>query len=145
MRGELIMIDEERFEDFKQSLLDENERKYGAEIRTKYGKAEVNESNAKLMGLTKERYDESERLRIEYEKALKAAFEEGDPAGCLAHEACDLHRQWLCVFYPNYSKEYHRGLGEMYAADERFKANYEKLAVGCTEFFRNAIAAYCKK
>ena len=132
------------FEGFKQSLVDENERKYGAEIRAKYGEAAVDESNANFMGLTKQRYNESERLRIEYEKALKAAFEEGDPAGCLASEACDLHRQWLSILYPKYSKNYHMALGEMYVADERFKANYEKLAAGCTEFFRAAINAYCE-
>ena len=133
------------FEGFKQSLVDENERKYGAETRAKYGEAEVSESNANLMGLTKEQFDESERLRIEFEKVLTAAFEEGDPAGSLANEACDLHRQWLCIFYPKYSKQYHRALGEMYVADERFKANYEKLADGCTEFLRDAINAYCEK
>jgi len=145
MRGELAMSNEEKFKGFKQSLIDENEQKYGAEIRAKYGETEVDESNANLMGLTQEQYDESERLRIELEKALKAAFEEGDPAGPLANEACDLHRQWLSIFYPQYNKDYHRALGEMYVADERFKANYEKLAVGCTEFFRNAINAYCNK
>ena len=139
------MSDQEKFTGFKRALFDENERKYGAETRAKYGETEVNESNANFMGLTKEQFDESERLRIAYENALKAAFEEGDPAGCLAHNACDLHRQWLCIFYPKYNKEYHRGLGEMYVADERFKDNYEKLAVGCTEFFRDAINAYCEK
>jgi hypothetical protein len=36
------------------------------------------------------------------------------------------------------------GLGEMYVADERFSANYEKLGAGCTEFLRDAINVYCK-
>jgi len=144
MKGESEVSDQETFEGFKQKLVDKNEEKYGAEIRAKYGEAEVDESNANLMGLTKEQYAKSERLRAAYESALKAAFEEGDPAGARAHEACDLHRQWLCIFYPKYSKHYHRGLAELYRADERFKVNFEKLAVGCTEFFCNAINAYCK-
>jgi len=145
MRGESTMTDQEKFEGFKQALIGENEQKYGTEIRAKYGEARVNESNANLIGLTQEQYDESERLRVELERTLKAAFEEGDPAGSLANEACDLHRQWLCIFYPKYTKQYHMGLAEMYVADERFKANFEKLAVGCTEFFRDAINAYCKE
>jgi len=143
MKGEVTMSDHEKFEGFKQSLIDGNERKYGMEIRTKYGDGTVDETNAKLKGLTKEQYDEGERLRIEFEETLKAAFDTGGPAGELAQKACDLHRQWLCVFYPKYSKEYHKGLGEMYVADERFKANYEKLATGCTEFLRDAINVYC--
>ncbi|MDR1538120.1 MAG: TipAS antibiotic-recognition domain-containing protein [Clostridiales bacterium] len=49
----------------------------------------------------------------------------------------------MCVYYPKYSKEYHKGLGEMYVADERFRANYDKIAPGCTEFLRDAISIYC--
>ncbi len=68
------MSDNEKFEGFKQELLDENERRYGTEVR---------------------------------------------------------------------DKEYHKGLGEMYVADERFRANYDKIALGCTEFLRDAINVYC--
>jgi DNA-binding transcriptional MerR regulator len=143
MKGEITMSDQEKFEGFKQSLIDENERKYGAEIRSKYGDAIVDESNAKLKGMTQEQHDESVRLCAEIEETLKAAFETGNPAGELARKACDLHRQWLCVMYPKYSKEYHKGLGEMYVADGRFRANYDKLAHGCTDFFRDAINIYC--
>jgi len=137
------MSDKEKFEGFKQNLIDENERQYGAEVRAKYGDGAVDESNASLKGLTQEQYDEGERLRLALEETLKAAFDTGDPAGALAQQAADLHRQWLCVFYPKYSKEYHMGLGEMYVADERFRANYDKLAPGCTEFLRDAINVYC--
>jgi len=137
------MSDQEKFEGFKQSLVDENERKYGVEIRGEYGDAAVDESNTNLMGLTQTQYNESERLRVEFEETLKAAFDSGDPAGTLAQKACDLHRQWLSIFYPKYSKEYHKGMGEMYVADDRFRANYDRLAPGCTEFLRDAINVYC--
>ncbi|MCL2201941.1 MAG: MerR family transcriptional regulator [Oscillospiraceae bacterium] len=143
MKGETTMTDNEKFEGFKQSLIDGNEQKYGSEIRSKYGDEAVNASNAKLKGLTQEQYDESEQLRIAYEGKLKEAVETGNPAGESAQQACDLHRRWLCVFYPSYSKEYHKGLGEMYVSDERFKVNYEKIAPGCAEFFRDAINVYC--
>lgn len=143
MKGDILMSDKEKFEGFKQSLIDENERKYGAEIREKYGSKAVDKSNAKLMGMTKEQHDESVQLCLEIEETLKAAFYTGDPAGELAQKACDLHRQWLCIFNPVYNREYHKGLGEMYVADERFRANYDKLATGCTEFLRDAINIYC--
>jgi len=138
------MSNQEKFEGYKQGLIDENERKYGAEIRSKYGDKAVDESNAQLKGLTKEQYAEGERLRLEFEETLKAAFITGDPAGELAQKACALHKKWLRIFYPKYSKEYHLGLAEMYVADERFRANYDKLAPGCTEFLRAAISIYCK-
>ncbi|MDR1206016.1 MAG: TipAS antibiotic-recognition domain-containing protein, partial [Peptococcaceae bacterium] len=144
LKGEAAtMSDREKFEGFKQSLMDENERKYGAEVRERYGNRAVEESNAKVKGLTREQYDEGERLRLEFEQALKAAFDTGDPAGAPAREACDLHRRWLCLYYPEYSREYHMGLGEMYAADERFKAHYDRIAPGAAEFLRDAICVYC--
>ncbi len=142
-RGEFEMSDKEKFEGFKQKLIDENERKYGAEVREKYGNRIVDESNAKVKGLSKEQYEEGERILSEFEATLKAAFETGDPAGEQAQKACDLHRRWLCVFYPLYNKDYHRGLGEMYVADERFRANYDKIAPRCTEFLRDALNVYC--
>lgn len=144
MKGEINMTDNEKFNGFKQQMIDENEKKYGDEIRQKYGEKDVNDSNRHLNNLSKERYDELEHLRLDMEKTLKAAFETKDPAGELAQRACELHRQWLSILYPGYSKEYHKGLGEMYVADERFRVNYDKLGAGCTEFLRDAINIFCK-
>jgi hypothetical protein len=41
MKGEITMSDNEKFEGFKQKLIDDNERQYGAEIREKYGEAAI--------------------------------------------------------------------------------------------------------
>ena len=137
------MTDAQKFEGFKKVLADENEKKYGAEIRQKYGDAAVDAANAKFAGLSPERYDEGERLRVECEEALKLAFEAGDPASELAMKACDLHRRWLCVYAPEYNKEYHKNLGEMYVADARFRDYYDKIAEGCAQFLRDTINVYC--
>ena len=145
MKGEVIMSDREKFEGFKQNLIDKNEQMYGDEIREKYGDEVVNQCNVRMKNMLQEQYDEGERLRIACEDALKSAIATGDPAGELAQRACDLHRQWLTVYNPCYNKEYHKGLGEMYVADERFTANYEKIAPGCAVFLRDAINVYCGK
>jgi len=144
LKGDTIMTDREKFEGKKQTLIDENERRYGGEIRAKYGDAVVDASNAKVRGLTEEQYEKGEQLRVDIDETLKAAFETGDPAGELAQKACGLHKQWLCVYYPKYNKEYHMGLGEMYVADGRFRAHYDKLAPGCAAFLRDAINVYCR-
>jgi len=144
MKGEVQMANHEKFEGFKQTLVSKNEEKYGVEIRKKYGDTAVDESNAHFKGISAEQYQKAEQLLSEFEETLKAAFVTGNPSGELAQKACDLHRQWLCVFYPGYSKQYHKGLADMYIADERFAANYEKLAVGCTKFLRDAIKIYCE-
>ena len=143
MGGKQIMSDREKFWGFKQAMIDENERQYGTEIREKYGEEAIERANARIKGMTHERYAEGERLRQEAEDTLKAALEIGDPAGELAQKACDLHGKWLAVFQPEYNKAYHKSLGELYVADERFKVYYDKIAPGCAEFLRDAINIYC--
>lgn len=51
------------------------------------------------------------------------------------------HYKWICAFWTP-SREAYIGLGEMYVADERFKAHYEKFAAGLAEFMREAMSSY---
>ena len=147
MKGENIMSDKEKFKGFKKKVIEENEKKYGKEIREKYGNEVVDGSNAKVAGMTEEQWKMQEKLSKDINENLKAAMETGDPAGELAQKVCDLHRQWLCMFWKEgmYSKEAHRGLGEMYVYDERFKAYYDKIGEGAAEFLRDALNVYCSK
>lgn len=143
-KGEIKMLDDEKFEGFKKKLIEENEEKYGAEIRKIYGDDTVERSNAKITGMSREEYAGLEKLTDELNKTLKAAFEQGDPAGETAQKACELHKKWISFYWDGYSKEAHAGLAEMYVADPRFKAYYDKIAPGCAEFLRDAIRIYCK-
>lgn len=143
-RGEITMNDKERFEGFKTRMVEENEQKYGEEVRSKYGNETVEKSNAKVMGMSKEQYAEVEKLSAELNETLKMAFEQGDPAGELAQKACELHKKWLMFFWDGYSKEAHKDLAQMYVDDERFTAHYDKIAPGCAVFLRDAIMIYCK-
>lgn len=136
------MTDKEKFEGFKQKLVDENEDKYGREIREKYGDKAVNESNNKLLNMTDEQYQQFEKLGQEVNETLKAAMETGDPAGSLGQKAADLHRQWLSCSWGSYSKEAHVGVAQMYVDDERFKAYYDKIQEGAAEFLRDAVLTY---
>lgn len=147
LKGETIMSDKEKFEGFKRDLIDENEKKYGKEIRKKYGVATINDSNAKLMGMTEEQWLKQEDLADEINKRLRLAIETGDPAGKVSQEVCDLHRQWICMFWKDgmYSKEAHKALGEMYVSDERFKAFYDRINEGAAEFLNKALKIYCAR
>ncbi|WP_312371103.1 MerR family transcriptional regulator [Lachnoclostridium sp.] len=146
VKGEIIMGDKEKFEGFKQKLVEENGQKFGEEIRQKYGDKVVEASNAKVKNMTQEQYAKVEQLSKEVNETLREATLLGDPANELAQKACDLHRQWLCYFWPDgmYSKEAHKGLATMYCEDERFKAYYDAITPGCAEFLRDAIDIYCK-
>lgn len=140
--GRSKMSDKEKFEGFKKSMLDDNEKKYGKEIREKYGEDTVNASNQKFMNMTQEEYDKFQRLSQEVLDTLEQAYQTGDPAGELAQKAADLHRQWLSFTWNSYSKEAHAGLAQMYVDDERFTAYYDKNQPGCAKFLRDAVLIY---
>ena len=105
----------------KRALIEENEKQYGEEIREKYGDETIDQSNAKLMGMSKAQYEELERLGQEVLDTFRRAFEQGDPASELAQRACELHKRQLCFFWPQYSPEAHVGVTNMYVEDERFR------------------------
>lgn len=140
--GRITMTNKEKFTGFKQKLVDENEAKYGKEVREKYGDEAMDQSNKKFMNRTEEEHAAFERLGIEAMETLAAAFATGDPAGELAQKAADLHRQWLSYNWATYSKEAHAGLAQMYVDDERFTAYYDANQPGSAEFLRDAILIY---
>lgn len=140
--GRTTMSDKEKFEGFKKKMIEDNEEQYGKEIREKYGDETVDKSNAKLMNMTQEEHEAVTKLAEEVNTALAEAMQTGDPAGELAHKAADLHKQWITFYWSEYSKEAHAGLAEMYVADERFKAYYDKIRPGAAEFLRDAINIY---
>jgi DNA-binding transcriptional MerR regulator len=140
--GRISMTDKEKFEGFKQKMIDDNEKKYGKEIREKYGNDTVEKSNKKLKGITEEQFEALTNLEKQVKEALVEAFKTGDPAGDLAQKAADLHKQWLTYSWPQYSKEAHAGLAQMYVDDERFTAYYDKEQPGTAIFLRDAILIY---
>ena len=143
-KGETTMNDQEKFDGFIQKLVDDNERQYGEEIRSKYGDDVVDRSNTKVRGMSQTQYREIEKLTETLNKTLKDAFEQGDPAGELAQRACALHKQWLCCFWDHYSSEAHIGVTQMYVDDPRFTAYYDSIAPGCAVFLRDAVRIYCR-
>lgn len=143
MKGENEMTDTEKFEGFKQKLIEDNEQQYGSEIRGKYGEDTIDRSNAKIRGMSKAQYAEAERLSQELNDTLKLAFEQGEPASELAQKACELHKRWLCLYWAEYSKQAHIGVTQLYVDDPRFTAYYDKIAPGAAAFLRDAVQIFC--
>lgn len=143
--GRIKMSDKDKFQGFKQKIIEENEKNYGKEIREKYGQDTVEKSNAKFMNMTEKQYEEVTKLAEEITKTLAEAYKTGDPAGETAQKAAELHKKWLTYYWTEYSKEAHAGLAQMYVEDERFKAYYDKEQPGTAEFLRDAILIYTGK
>lgn len=141
--GSRTMTDQEKFTGLKKQLIEDNERKYGAEIREKYGEETVKQSNARMMNMSKKDFDAMQEAAAEILTKLEAAVREGAaPAGEIGREIAALHKRWLGYTWPKYTTEAHVGLVQMYLADERFTAYYDTNLPGCAQFLHDAVVAW---
>lgn len=141
-KGEGIMQDNEKFDGLKEKMIEENEQKYGSEIRAKYGHEKIDASNTKMMGMSREDFEAMNQLGEEIFTLLEKANATGDPSSDAAQKLAAKHKEWLAYSWPSYSKEAHAGLARMYVADERFTAYYDARIPGGAEFLRDAILIY---
>ena len=140
MKGENSMKNEEKFAAFKQKLVDENEARYGQEIREKYGDEKIDDSNRKMMNMTEAEFDDFQKLEVEINSRLQhAVLNQKDPKGQEGKEIALLHQRWIQHAWPKYSAKAHRGLVDMYLADERFTSYYDKEVAGCAAFLNRAV------
>lgn len=140
MKGECEMSDKEKFQAFKERIVRENEEKYGAETREKYGDEEVDAANRKVLNMTEEEYERFQNLGEEITTRLKEAVLAGEkPESESGKRIVMLHKEWLGKTWKQYTKEAHVAMGNMYISDERFQLYYDKEVAGCAKFLEAAI------
>ena len=140
-KGEIEMTNKEKFEAFKQEKLTENEANYGQEIREKYGEEAVEASNQKWHNMSEAEYQKMQATEAMLIEKLRDYLAEENPS--LAKEIYQLHKEWISFSWKEYSGEAHKGLSEMYLADERFTQYYdEKSGTGATEALVQIIREY---
>lgn len=140
-KGEIELTNEEKFQSFKQAKLAENEANYGQEIREKYGEEAVVAANQKWQKMSEADYQKMQAVEGRLFETLTTYLKEAQPT--LATEIFALHKQWLLFSWETYSSEAHKGLSEMYVADERFTNYYdEKSGVGATAALYEIIQQY---
>lgn len=137
------MSDKEKFEAFKRRAVEANEERYGKEVRKKYGDKAIDGAKGKFLSMTEEEHEEWKTLEAEIRSALAAAVRSGeDPAGAEGRRIAELHRRWLSHTWTAYTPQAHRGVAELYTADERFTAYYDQEVPGCAAFLCQAVRAY---
>ncbi|MBL1227175.1 MerR family transcriptional regulator [Enterococcus sp. BWR-S5] len=142
-KGEIRMSDTEKFAAFKNEKLAENEEKYGHEIREKYGKETIEASNKKWSNMSEADFKAMTQTEEELFTALKELVLTNDLHSDTAKTVYEKHKEWLSYTWPSYSAEAHRGLADMYAADERFAAYYnERDGKNSAELLCQAIKQY---
>ncbi|GFZ83904.1 MerR family transcriptional regulator [Compostibacillus humi] len=141
-KGGKEMQDKEKFEGLKDKLMQENEEKYGKEIREKYGEETVKKSYEKFRNMSEEDFKKMQAIEQEVFALMKKVAETKDPTSADARKLAEKHKEWLMFSWPDYSKEAHQGLAEMYVADELFSAYYDKVVAGGAKILRDAIVHY---
>lgn len=116
---------------------------YEDEARERWGATDAyRESQRRTAGYREEQWrairEESDAIVREFAELL----ESGEPAdGERAQSVAERHRQHITRWFYECTPQIHRGLGEMYVADERFTRTYERVAPGLAAYIRDAIAA----
>ncbi len=92
--------------------------------------------------MSKWEFDEANKISKDVIILLEKALKTGDPSSKISRKICKLHETWIKMYWPTYSKDAHLALVKMYTEDERFKAYYENVGEGATEFLFRAMVIY---
>lgn len=125
-RGEQKMTDEEKFIAFKNKEVENNNKNYGKELEAKYSKEVIDQANKKYLSLAKEDIVQMEEIEKELFDRLNTLNEDKNIETDLGKEVFELHKKWLSFTWPKYTPQAHKGLVDMYLADERFADYYMK-------------------
>ena len=116
---------------------------YSAEVEGRWGDTDAYRESAKRTA----RYTKAdwERIKAQGQAAIEqvvAAMNAGKPADSPeATDGAEAHRLQIDDAFYACSYELHVGLAEMYLADPRFTATYEKIAPGLAQYLHDAIKA----
>jgi len=129
---------EEKFEIFGPNYSED----YETEAEQRWGDSDAwRQSRARTSKLTKQQWIEIKEAGDDLNGRLAAAMTGGAATdGIQAMDLAEEHRRAIETFY-DCSYPMHRGLGDMYLADERFTRTYEDVAPGLTQWLRDAIHA----
>ncbi|GAA3032549.1 MerR family transcriptional regulator [Kitasatospora albolonga] len=130
---------EEKFEvfgqDYQESWETEAEQRWGGTDAWK-------ESRRRTARYTKEDWAKLQQEQAALNERLAAAMKAGVAPGSADGTAlAEEHRLQITGAFYDCGHEMHRCLGEMYVADPRFTATYEKVAPGLAHWLRDAIVA----
>lgn len=140
LKQETPMEDKDLYSSFSK----EEQEKYAAEAKGRWGHTEAWKQSQERYG----KLSDAEKAKIgqageDLLKKIALHMPEGAKSD-IVQSLIKRHYEALHVFYdPN--TEMYRGLAEMYIADSRFAAFYEKHAQGLAQFMRDAMVEFCDR
>lgn len=139
------MADTEMFEAFDYDKMMEEQKKYEEEVKERWGNTEAYRvSREKTSQYTKEDWERINSIQTQNLKDLCALYEANVPHDDpRVQEVVDRARRFISDHFYECTLEAWSCLGQMYIADERFTAFYEKLSPGLAAYYNDAIQHYC--
>ena len=145
----ISVLDNAEKGEISMSVFDKNEyetarRQYAEEAKQRWGDTDAyKESEQKTAGYSDDKWDDVNAglnaVFADFALIKDSETPESEAAQTLVKRLQDYI---TCNFY-TCTKEILAGLGQMYTADERFKANIDKNGKGTTDFVSEAIKIYC--
>ncbi|MFA7367724.1 MAG: MerR family transcriptional regulator [Bacilli bacterium] len=140
VKGGSVMSANEKFEGFKQNLVNENDKNYKEEVVSKWGETNYNKSKDSFLNMSEKDYNKFVDLDSQIKANLLKAFKEGnDPTSEAAQLAAKQHQEWIKMSWGYYNEEAHLNLVEMYLQDQRFKEHYDSNQDGLALLLKNAL------
>jgi DNA-binding transcriptional MerR regulator len=135
----ISLTPEERFEVFGEH----DPERYADEVRERWGDTDAyRESRRRTASYGKEEWQRVKAAGDDLERRFAAALAAGTPAtDPAALDLAEEHRQHIVRWFYDCPYPMHRGLADMYLADERFTRHYEDVAAGLARYVHDAIHA----
>jgi DNA-binding transcriptional MerR regulator len=135
----ITLTPRERFEVFG----DFNPDDHAEEAEQRWGGTDAYRQSARrTSGYTKQDWQRIQAENEVWGQRLSDVIDAGLPADSTeAMELAEEHRQHISRWFYDCSYEIQTGLADMYLADERFTATYEKIKPGLTQYLHDAIHA----
>jgi DNA-binding transcriptional MerR regulator len=136
----IALSPEEQFEIFGENYLGED---YAAEAEQRWGDTEAyQQSQQRTAAYTKDDWIQIRAETEANERGFAETMRSGAPSdGESAMDLAEAHRQGIVTWFYDCGYDIHRGLAELYLADERFCRHYEDLAPGLARYVHDAILA----
>ena len=114
----------------------ENEERYGAEARARYGDEAIDAANETLLDMDPQTWNDMKELERAILGQLSIAMGDGDADGSEARKLVAMHRRWIVLNWGHEPQnEAYLGLAHGYLADQRFIDCYDKACgTGATAF-----------
>ena len=144
--GSKVMSGKDLFKGFDYDAMKEDQKKYEDEVKERWGDTDAyKESDRRSKNYSKEDWEGIMSLQQNSLNDLASLYKDDVPVDDpRVQTVVNNNRFIIDKYFYSCSKEMFASLGEMYVADERFKAFYDGIVPGLAEYYREAIRVYCK-